>query len=317
MNDERMANTPFIVHRSSFSVSVNDSLPEYRERGQESSPLGASRSGEHWKTIRSGLRQKVTPRGPWLQYFDAVGFEWNTFELAIHELPAALHGFRILQLADVHVRTYWPSAYDDLIDHVRADVPDLILFTGDMVQDKLNPAPALPIARRLVSALSARCGLYAIRGNHDLSIWQTSFVGTPLRFIDGQRLLLNSNGANVELIGVPGPERKNLTDEFIATIPAKTPRVPRIMMSHFPDHIRRLESLGPDVYMAGHTHGGQVCLPFGWPIMRHDSLPVEMSKGVHRLAHSWFIVSRGFGFSDTPVRLFCPAEVVEMRLIAG
>ena len=267
--------------------------------------------------VRPGLRQLITPRGPWVQCIDAIRFEWNAYEVAIHQLPATLNGFRILHLTDVHARTNWQRAYDELIDRVRADVPDLILFTGDLVDKKYNPAPALPIARKLLNGLKARLGIFGIRGNHDLQIWQTSLIGTPMRMIDGQRILLSSNGAHLELLAVPGPERSNLTAEFIESIPAKALGVPRIMMSHFPDHIRRLGSLHPDIYLAGHTHGGQACLPGGWPMLRHDSLPSEMSKGVHRLAHSWFVVSRGFGFSSIPLRIFCPAEVVEIRLTEG
>ena len=50
------------------------------------------------------------------------------------------------------------------------------------------------------------------------------------------------------------------------------------------------------------------------PLIRHDSLPQELCRGVHRLAHSWFVVSRGLGFSSWRFRVFCPAEVIELRL---
>lgn len=277
----------------------------------------APNPSDHWLPIQPGLRRLQSPRGPWFQFRDVVGFEWNTYELMIHNLPPALTGFRILQIADVHCRTYWTSAYNQLINRVRSDPPDLLLFSGDIVEDKLNPTPALPLIRRFVSSFKSNLGIFAVRGNHDLRLTASSFVGTPYRLIDGQRLLLNSHGAEIELIGLPGPEREDLHDSFLNTLPPKESHIPRIILSHYPDHIRKLEKHHPDIYLAGHTHGGQICLPLGIPIIRHDSLPQELSRGVHRLAHSWFIVSRGFGFSETPVRIFCPAEVIELRLIAG
>jgi uncharacterized protein len=288
-----------------------------QENQEKNAVLGTARPGEEWVAVQPGLRRMRSARGPWFQFRDVSGFEWNTYELMIHNLPAALTGFRILQIADVHCRNYWTLGYDQLIGRIRSDPPDVILFSGDMVEDKLNPAPALPIIRRFINSLKSRLGLFAVRGNHDILLQQASFVGTPYRLIDGRRMILTSHGAELELIGLQGPERESLNDESLATIPPKQAGVPRIVLSHYPDHIRKLEKYHPDLYLAGHTHGGQICLPGGIPIIRHDSLPQELCRGVHRLAHSWFVVSRGFGFSETPVRIFCPAEVIELRLIAG
>lgn len=285
--------------------------------GGEGTFADGAASNEIWEVVQPGLRKKIARRGPWLQCFDAAGFEWNTYEMAIPHLPVELNGFRIIQLADIHARRNWQSAYDELIDRVRTDEPDLILFTGDMVDCKVDPTPALPVVRKLLNGLKARLGMLGIRGNHDLQISQDHFTDTPFQLIDGQRILVESDGPNsaaVEIVAIPGPEREHLTSEFAASVPRKTVGIPRIVMSHFPDHIRRVETMGPDVYLAGHTHGGQVCLPRGLPLLRHDSLPWQMSRGVHRLAESWFVVSRGFGFSGTPVRMFCPAEVVELQL---
>jgi predicted MPP superfamily phosphohydrolase len=276
-----------------------------------------SNPAEQWQKIQPGLRKLVSPRGPWFQFRDPYNFEWNTYELMIHDLPAGLAGLRILQIADLHCRNYWTSTYDKVIQRVQADPPDLILFSGDMVEDKLNPAPVLRLIRKFVSSLKANLGIYAVRGNHDLHFARPSLVGTPCKLIDGQVHTLSKNGAKLELIGLPGPERENLTDDFLKTIPPKRENIPRIVLSHYPDNIRKLEAHHPDVYLAGHTHGGQICLPFGIPIIRHDSLPQQLCRGVHRLAHSWFVISRGLGFSEAPIRIFCPAEVIELRLVSG
>jgi predicted MPP superfamily phosphohydrolase len=283
-----------------------------------SAAAAGSSTALEWVQVQPGLRRAVTPKGPTFQFGDAAGFEWNIYEVTIHDLPPALRGFRILQVADVHCFDYWQRAYDELIERVRADRPDLMLFSGDLCDDIKNPLPQLPIARRLLSNLSARYGMFGVRGNHDLKVWQTSVTGTPLRLIDGERLFFEINDAKLELIGLPGPDREDLSDDFVRAIPPKQHGVPRVILSHYPDHIRRIEhrgpEIGPDIYLAGHTHGGQVCLPGGIAILRHDSLPQHMCRDVHRLAHSWFVVSRGLGFSSYRVRAFCPAEVIELRL---
>ncbi len=126
--------------------------------------------------------------------------------------------------------------------------------------------------------------------------------------------MLHHNGADIEVIAMPGPLREDLPRGFAGSMPPKTAHVPRILLSHFPDHIRRMRPLQADIFLSGHTHGGQVSLPGGTPIIRHDSLPIRYFHGVHRLHNAWFFVNRGFGFSTLPVRILCPAEVIEIRL---
>ena len=92
----------------------------------------------------------------------------------------------------------------------------------------------------------------------------------------------------------------------------------RIALSHYPDTILCTEFLKPDLYLCGHTHGGQICLPGRIPILRHDKLPRRLCSGVHRFHDTWMITSRGFGFSSmVPLRVFCPAEVGEITLVRG
>src|ERR1039457_3411219 len=201
-------------------------LKAYQE--QSNAAPGAAKLWEQSFPVQPGLRRLRSPRGPWFQFRDMTSFEWNTYELMIHNLPAALTGFRILQIADVHCRNYWTPSYDVLIDRVRAIPPDVILFSGDIVEDKHNPTPALPIIRRFINAQKSRLGLFAVRGNHDIHLSQPSFVGTPYRLIDAQRILLNSHGAQLELIGLPGPERETLHDDFLTTIPPRQTHIPRI-----------------------------------------------------------------------------------------
>ncbi len=220
--------------------------------------------GEQWVVLQPGLRRMATPRGPWFQYADAVGFEWNIYEVMIHNLPPALHGLRIVQVADLHAWTYWQSAYDDVIARVRADEPDVILMTGDMIDDKKNPAPAIPIARRFINGLRAKLGIYAVRGNHDINVFPISFVGTPVKFIDGQRIVLEHGGAKLELIGIAGPEREDLSEHFVLSLPPKTEGVPRVIISHYPDHIRRLEQVAPIFIWRGIRMGGNAACPAGF-----------------------------------------------------
>lgn len=254
--------------------------------------------------------------GPWFQLFEPHGFEWNVYDLPVPGLPPALEGFRIVHLSDFHLRPRWSSVYDGLLNRVEAAAPDLILCTGDFVENRHNCKPAIPFVHRLVAKLRARLGCFGILGNHDQHAVTGHLVGTNVTMIENQRRVLDVDGGagRIELIGLPGHNRSELDPAFVRSLPPREPGVLRVVLSHYPDHIRRTRGLNADLFLTGHTHGGQVCLPGGWPIIRHDKLPRRLCKGIHRYEDTWLVVNKGFGFSGMPLRLFCPAEAIELRL---
>jgi predicted MPP superfamily phosphohydrolase len=282
---------------------------------------------EHLDLVDFGFSPELEPppaaapaapdRGPWLQYRVPHGFEWNRYALPIAGLPPELEGFRVVQITDLHLRNFWSDVYDQLIERVRKESPDLILLTGDFVESKRKPLPAVPFVRKLVSGLQARLGCFGILGNHDRHHLAPHLKGLPMTLLDRECRRIEVNGAELELLALPGVDRKELTQALLDSYPPRTFGVPRLVLAHFPDHLRKVAALKPDIYFAGHTHGGQICLPNGFSPVRHDSLPRHLCKGVHRAANTWLVVSRGMGFTNISLRLFCPAEVVEVTLTRG
>jgi hypothetical protein len=135
--------------------------------------------------------------------------------------------------------------------------------------------------------------------------------------LNGERRVVQRNGRAIELIGMPGCVREHLTPQWLSEMAqhARQPGVPRIVLSHYPDNIRPIRPLAADVMLSGHTHGGQICLPGGVPIIRHDSLPRRYVKGPHLIDGTWLVPNRGLGFTTLHIRLFCPSEVIEIELI--
>jgi uncharacterized protein len=105
-----------------------------------------------------------------------------------------------------------------------------------------------------------------------------------------------------------------MPDGFASRFAAPTPGIPRIVVAHFPASFPKLQSLHPDVYLCGHTHGGQVCLPGGIVLVRHDPSPRKLCRGYHRIGTTHYIVNQGLGFSGLPVRAFCPPEILLLVL---
>jgi len=253
-------------------------------------------------------------RSPWLQLLQLRTFDWTHATLPVPSANPALAALRMVHLSDIHMRCQWEPAFDQLHSELSADPPDLIFLTGDMVDDKHDHRPAMPQVERFIAGLSARRGIFAILGNHD-----SPAVGEELRklgvhVISSQQHILPVGSGALELIGAPGYRREHFHSDFARRFSAPEDGRPRLILAHFPDHILRTRELCADVYFAGHTHGGQVCLPNGAPLIRHDTLPRHQCKGIHRIDRTWLVVSRGLGFSGTRIRMFCPAEVAEIRL---
>ncbi|HEX4055411.1 MAG TPA: metallophosphoesterase [Tepidisphaeraceae bacterium] len=251
--------------------------------------------------------------GPRLQILTAKGFEWLDAQLPIPGLPSELEGFRLLHISDLHMRRRWDPAYDELIARTQTDPPDLIVYTGDFVENKHDVGRVMPLVRRLVDSLKSRLGTVTILGNHDGDLLGPPLASLNLTLVDHRRLALHSGSATLELIGIAGVERKDFDPVFLHSLGSKPPRTVRILLSHYPDLIRRSRFLQADLFLAGHTHGGQVCLPGGIPVLRHDSLPANLINGIHRTYDTWLVSNPGFGFSSIPIRLYCPAQVIEIR----
>lgn len=269
---------------------------------------------ESIEMIRLGGKGDWPFQRDWLQVFPPTRLQWVRLRVPIADLPAGLSGTRILHLTDLHMHRHWPAGLEALFQRIAADPPHLLLFTGDFVDNKNNFAPSMANVRRFVQGLTARWGCFAIHGNHDKYQIGRQLSDTHLAFLDGRRHVLNTLGGSIELIGLPGRRRLQCTPKLIDSIPPRTTGVPRVVLSHFPDNYIRTGGLDADLFLCGHTHGGQICLPGGVPLMWHDAMPAQFARDAHFIGRTCLIVGRGIGWTGLPLRVFCPSEAIEIVL---
>lgn len=284
-------------------------------------PVAVSNPGDSILEIDTPAPVKRNDRfAPWLQIGAIHRYGWSRHVLPIGGLPPALNGFRILHFSDLHLcPDRWHPGLDRVVEQVQHDEPDLICITGDFIDDRHDPRPAATLVERFTTQLRARLGIFAILGNHDGDLLGPRMPNWGVRLITGERIELQTEtGGVVELIGLAGVHREDLfLETFTHRLSNKRAGSLRITLSHYPDALPRLEALRTDLFLAGHTHGGQICLPGGVPLLTHDALPRRYSRGVHRIDSSWVSISRGMGYTNQPMRLFAPAEVVELQIAAA
>jgi predicted MPP superfamily phosphohydrolase len=247
---------------------------------------------------------------------DLYDIEVTRHEIFIDDLPQSFDGFRIAFLTDTHVASFMRRAfYREIVSRVRAFDPDLVLLGGDFVTWRKH----IPLmADLLLTGLTAREGVYAVLGNHD--IWagadavKEAMTGRGVKFVVNRSVALTRNGARLWLLGIDEVYRG--TPDVAAAFAGVDENQPCIGISHHPDIIDELDGRRLDLLVCGHTHGGQIRLPFFGAIVvpsRHED---EFAAGFHRVRSVLMYVSRGIG-AIPPVRILCRPEVATFTLRRG
>jgi predicted MPP superfamily phosphohydrolase len=264
----------------------------------------------------------------------AAGMAFYSTEFARHEisiltrtltlanLPEAFQNYRIVQISDIHFDEYTePEFVARIVAHVNRLAPDLLLLTGDFVS--YGPLPlsfAASAAFRCAEVLRGlTCPLrFGVMGNHDTAIGYPvlseamSHAGIPILY--NEYLPIERDGQRLWLCGVADPA-SSLPNLHLA-IPAR-PDGPVLLMAHAPDYadvvVEHPRGHIVDLMFSGHSHGGQVRLPFIGPVV----LPPYGKKyveGLYRFDRLQLYVNRGIGTVGLPFRLNCPPEITVFTL---
>ena len=243
---------------------------------------------------------------------DLYDLEVTRHEIFVDDLPAAADGIRIAFLTDTHVAPFVRrDFYTEIVQRVNAFDPEVVLFGGDFVSFRRH----IPLAAEVLLDGLRATERYAVLGNHDY--WtsaddvQRELGARGVTFLTNQSVLLR--GA-LPLVGIDeiyrgAPDVGRAFGGIELTVPC-------IAISHHPDVIDLLESRRIDLLVCGHTHGGQIRLPFFGPIVvpsRHEG---EFASGFHRVRNVLMYVSRGIG-AIPPLRILCRPEVAMFTLRRG
>lgn len=267
--------------------------------------------------IAAGLTL-VTGAGGGVVYssrFEPFWFRTEEVQIPLPNLPLELDGLRIVQLSDLHVGSDFPlSALARAID-ITADLsPDLVVVTGDWVT--YDARDAVPAARQ-VSRLMPALGVVSILGNHDH--WTDAETVAQAVQDAGITLLRNSHlpiqvrGGRIWLAGVDDIwERHHDLDRALAGVPDGEAC---ILLAHEPDYADEVAADGRvALQLSGHSHGGQVYLPFaGAPIVPY--LGQKYTRGLYHIQDAlWLYTNRGLGLIRPAIRLNCRPEITLITL---
>jgi uncharacterized protein len=227
-------------------------------------------------------------------------------KVRIDDLPEGLNGYRLLQLSDLHLDLD-PGLTPVLLKLLDGLDYDLAVLTGDYRNcTRKDFRPSVEETSRVLEVL--RQPVYGILGNHDFLEKAPVLEASGMRLLLNESVLLTHRGADLFLAGIDDPHFYRTHDIGRASRgrPAKAIAV---LLSHSPETYREAEAAGFHLMLAGHTHGGQICLPGGIPIVRTGNCPSGMQSGAWRYRSLQGYTSRGTGSTGVPVRFFCPPEI--------
>ena len=235
-------------------------------------------------------------------------------QIRLTSLPRGCDGLRILHLSDLHLDMS-EDIVERLIESVSAVDYDLCVLTGDYRFRTFGDAEkVLDAMVRLRSHLKGQ--VYAVLGNHDSIRMVPDFEDLDIQMLMNEHVEILHKGDAVYLAGIDDAHFFGVDniEKAMQDIPLEGCS---ILLSHTPEVFRKAAHAGADLLLCGHTHGGQICLPGGYPLTLDARIPRRLGKGPWQHATMAGYTSPGAGSSIVDVRLNCPPEITLHTLSMG
>jgi uncharacterized protein len=230
----------------------------------------------------------------------------------IPDLPDAFHGYTLLHITDLHADISLSAmrALPDVIGHLSYDA---CVITGDFRGRTYGPFDrTLDVVRDALAQVKT-C-VFGVLGNHDTAHIVPGLEAIGIRMLLNENEALCRNGARLWFAGVDDPDHYRTDD--LERARAGIPRgEPTVLLAHSTDGFKAAAAAGVNLMLCGHTHGGQICLPGGIPVLTSTRMPRRLASGrwFQGMMHGY--TARGVGTSAVDARFNCPPEIVLHTLL--
>ncbi|HEY4046232.1 MAG TPA: metallophosphoesterase [Acidobacteriaceae bacterium] len=242
--------------------------------------------------------------------------------IALDGLPDAFAGFRIVQISDIHLVEYTEATFLKLIVRMtNALRPDLVVLTGDFISER--PLPSRFAVRwgyecaEILSRLNST-ERYAVLGNHDVTVnapaVTDALVSHRIPVLENRFVPIERDRSRIWLAGVADPMCQHPDLSLALPRQRRPDREPVILLSHEPDYADAVVGRGASLVLSGHTHGGQIRIPWMRPLFL-PGMGRKYLEGHFLLADgTQLYVNRGIGTVNLPFRFRCPPELTLITL---
>lgn len=229
----------------------------------------------------------------------------------LSNLPDAFEGFRIVHLSDLHGKLF---AEQEIATRVNKLNPDIVVITGD-VFDQTEETP-IEYADITLYGLNAKHGTYFVFGNNEIYLNKQKvkdrMAELNIKVLINEGVCLTLGGNSINLLGVDDPYSQN-ADLRKALKGVGTG--PKILLAHTPEIIHLAAKNGIDLTLVGHTHGGQISMPFISSLISNVSKGYEQYRsGLYEVDNVLLYVNRGLGENNIPIRFLARPEITLITL---
>lgn len=247
-------------------------------------------------------------------YFENNSITTSRITVSSTKLPQGFDGYRVVHLSDLQSKTFGKNQKPLVKKIIKAE-PDLIVFTGDLVDSKhYNEAASLELMEKIVPIAP----VYFVTGNHEW--WSGKFNSLENKLSKlGVKVMRNTSesltrgGDRISIAGVDDPD----SGFGFNTVLKETQGLKgfKILLSHRPELFSLYSKNKIDLIFSGHAHGGQVRIPFiGGVVAPDQGFFPEYTSGKYINGSSAMVVSRGLGNSIIPQRIFNRPEIIVVTL---
>jgi uncharacterized protein len=234
--------------------------------------------------------------------------------LPITDLPAGLDGLTIAHLSDLHIGSMWPpEVARQWVKTANGLGADVVALTGDYVTSGVRFQSE---AASLLGDLIAPLGVFAVLGNHDDfgggALFREALACTRVRLLANEHVEVEKNGSTFAIAGVDDLyTRRADVERTLANAPAGV----RIVLAHDPRLAGQIAERGASVVLSGHTHWGQIGVPFASERVNLGRAIYRTAAGRIRIGKAWLYVHAGLGTTGPPIRFGVAPEIVLLRCV--
>lgn len=289
----------------------------------------AAMEANNYKNMRGGIQVKSNWKrfsrvmrwfmrfSKWFGFYErgfknARDIRLKRLTFSFKDLPKSFDGFKILHLTDLHLDTY-PQLTEDIITSLPNEHYDIAAITGDYRYETKGGIVCVENnLRKVMKALKPELGTLVTFGNHDTHMFFQLFEEENARVLCNETVTIYKGDEFISITGTDDPY-SYFTDQQIVELEKKREGF-KIALIHSPGLLDIAAHNGYRLYLCGHTHGGQVCLPGGHPLITHAQVSRKYAKGSWHMNGMKGYTSNGCGVSGVPMRFFSRSEIVMITL---
>ncbi|MDX1672030.1 MAG: metallophosphoesterase [Balneolaceae bacterium] len=255
----------------------------------------------------------------WKLYHHSTVIQTDQVTLQVEELPESLRGFRIVHISDIQADAYTSrQKINRYIDTVNRLNPDLVLFTGDLISYGTG---YIEMAAGQLAQVESTYGVFAVVGDHDywagLQHVVPALEKRGIKLLRDENRFIHTDSVVIKITGITHVYSKRSERPVVSRLTGDSTAVDfRLLAAHqmAPHIVSSAKQNNYRLLLAGHTHGGQVRVPFFFQTISASEFETPFINGIYRIDSMMVHVNSGLGYTLAPVRFNAPAKVSLIEL---